>query len=143
MNPVITEPDRESEAQLNALLDDRIYEFNVEATGVRDGRPFAGVVNDESGDVIAAIHGHTWGACCYVAHLWVHASHRRHGMGRALLESAEREAVRRGCRQALVLTHSFQAPAFYERQGYVRRATIPDYPHGHAQYVYVKPLGGL
>ena len=137
---VIGEPSRESEAELNAVLGDRIYEFNVEATGVRDGRPFAGVVNDDSGDMLAAVNGHTRGGCCYIAHLWVHASQRRHGIGSALLEAAEREAVLRGCRQVLVFTHSFQAPAFYERHGYARHATVPDYPHGHAQHVYVKPL---
>jgi ribosomal protein S18 acetylase RimI-like enzyme len=59
-------------------------------------------------------------------------------MGRALLQAAEAEAVRRGCTQALLLTHSFQAPAFYERLGYVRQATVPNYPHGYAQHVYVK-----
>ena len=143
MDPVISEPSPESEARLNAVLDDRIYEFNVEATGMRDGRPFAGVVNDASGDMIAAVNGHTWGACCYIAHLWVHASRRGHGIGSALLEAAEREAVRRGCRQALVFTHSFQAPAFYERHGYVRHATIPHYPYGHAQHVYIKQLPRL
>jgi GNAT superfamily N-acetyltransferase len=137
---LITEPGPETEARLNAVLDDRIYEFNVDATGARDGRPFAGVLNDASGDMIGAVNGHTWGACCYIAHLWVHASQRRHGIGSALLQAAEREALRRGCRQALVFTHSFQAPAFYERHGYVRHATIPDYPYGHAQHVYLKPL---
>jgi lactoylglutathione lyase len=138
--PRIIEPSRETEATLNALLDDRIYEFNAEATGSRDGRAFAGVINDVSGNIIAAVHGHTWGECCYVAHLWVHASQRGRGIGSALLRSAEDEAIRRGCRQALLLTHSFQAPEFYERHGYVRQATIPNYPQGHAQYVYVKRL---
>ena len=140
MDPTITEPSPESEARLHAVLGERIYEFNVEATGMRDGRPFAGVVNDASGDIIAGVNGHTWGACCYIAHLWVHASERRHGIGSALLIAAEREAVRRGCRQAVVFTHSFQAPEFYERHGYVSRATIPDYPYGHAQHVYIKQL---
>ena len=140
MQPLITEPSPESEAKLRTLLDKRIYEFNVEATGVRDGRAFAGVVHDASGEILAAIDGHTWGACCYIAHLWVDAAHRRQGIGRALLEAAEREAARRGCQQVLLLTHSFQAPSFYERHGYVRHATIPDYPLGHAEHVYVKRL---
>lgn len=140
MNPLIVEPSRETEAELNSFLDDRIYEFNIQATGFRDGRPFAGVIKDESGNVIAAINGHTWGDCCYVAHLWVHEPQRGHGIGSALLRSAEDEAMRRGCTQALLLTHSFQATEFYERLGYVRQATIPNYPQGHAQHVYLKRL---
>ncbi len=138
MNPRIVEPSSEAEAELNAFLDKRIYEFNIRATGFRDGRPFAGVIKDGSANVIAAISGHTWGKCCHVEHLWVDESKRGHGIGRALLQAAETEAVHRGCTQALLLTHSFQAPAFYERLGYVRQGTVPNYPHGHAQYVYVK-----
>ncbi len=140
MSPHIIEPDRESDAELNAFLDERIYEVNVQSTGLGDGRPFAGVIKDDSANVVAAVNGHTWGGSCYIAHLWVHESRRGQGLGRALLQSAEAEAVRRGCTQALLLTHSFQAPAFYERLGYVRHATIPDYPRGHAQYVYLKAL---
>jgi ribosomal protein S18 acetylase RimI-like enzyme len=140
VNPIIIEPSRETEAQLNAFLDDRIYEFSAQATGVRDGRPFAGVIRNESGDITAAINGHTWGECCYVAHLWVHETQRGRGIGSALLRAAESEAFRRGCTQALLLTHSFQAPEFYERLGYLRQATIPNYPQGHAQYVYLKRL---
>ena len=136
----IVEPSPEADAELNAFLDERIYEFNIQATGVRDGRPFASVIRDESGNVIAAINGHTWGQCCHVVHLWVHESQRRRGVGRALLQAAEEEARRRGCTQSLLFTHSFQAPGFYERLGYVRQATIPNYPQGHAQHVYLKPL---
>jgi ribosomal protein S18 acetylase RimI-like enzyme len=138
MNPLIIEPNGDLEAELNAFLDERIYEFNIQATGFEDGRPFAAAVRDEAGNIVAAINGHTWGGCCHVVHLWVHASWRRQGHGRALLRLAEEEAVRRGCEQAQLSTHSFQAPEFYERQGYVRTATVDNYPRGHAQYLYVK-----
>lgn len=141
MDAPIIENSPEAEAELNALLDERIYEFNISATGFRDGRPFAGVVKDEAGVIRAAINGHTWGGCCYVAHLWVDESQRRQGVGTALLRSAEQEARARGCVQVLLMTHSFQAPVFYERLGYARQATIPDYPRGHAQLAYLKRLG--
>ena len=141
MNPYIMEPDSEAEAELSAFLDARIYEFNVQATGLCDGRPFSSVIRDESNDIIAAINGHTWGGCCHIVHLWVHQSRRRQGIGRGLLQSAEKEAARRGCTQSLVVTHSFQAPGFYERLGYVRLASIPNYPQGHAQHLYLKQLG--
>ncbi len=140
MNIRICEPNSADEVALDAFLDDRLYEFNMAATGLRDGRAFAATVTEQSDDIVAAINGHTWGGCCYVAHLWVHESRRGRGIGRDLLQAAEHEALRRGCVQMLLATHSFQAPAFYERLGYVRRATVPDYPRGHAQHVYVKQL---
>ena len=140
MDPHVIEPNSEAEAELNAFLDARIYEFNVQATGLSDGRPFSSVIKDESNNIIAAINGHTWGGCCHIIHLWVHESKRRQGIGRKLLQSAERGATRRGCTQSVVVTHSFQAPTFYERHGYVRQASIPNYPQGHAQHVYLKQL---
>jgi ribosomal protein S18 acetylase RimI-like enzyme len=141
MNPSIVEPSSEADAELNSFLDERIYEFNVQSTGIGDGRLFNGVLKDDSGNIVAAANGHTWGGCCHILHLWVHESKRRQGLGRALLQAVEDEAIRRRCAQSLVVTHSFQAPAFYERHGYVRLASIPDYPQGHAQHVYLKQLG--
>jgi ribosomal protein S18 acetylase RimI-like enzyme len=140
MNPQVTEPSAEAEAELNAFLDHRIYEFNIRCTGFADGKAFASVIKDEAEAVVAAINGHSWGGCCYVAHLWVQEERRRQGIGRALLEATEEEAKNRGCTQVLLLTHSFQAPAFYERLGYQVQATIANYPQGHAQYVFVKKL---
>jgi GNAT superfamily N-acetyltransferase len=127
-------------AELEAFLVERIYEFNARATGYFDGKLLAGRVRDEAGAVIGAFNGHTWGGCCVIAHLWVHESRRGSGVGRALLLAAEAEAARRGCEQVVLSTHDFQAPAFYERVGYERLATIPGRPKGHTDIVYAKRL---
>lgn len=126
--------------ELEAFLVERVYEFNAQATGYFDGRLLGGRLRDESGKVIAAFNGHTWGGCCVIAHLWVHETHRGRGLGRDLLQAAEAEAARRGCEQVVLSTHSFQAPEFYERLGYKKRAVIPDWPKGHADIIYVKRL---
>jgi GNAT superfamily N-acetyltransferase len=131
--------ERECE-QLEAFLVERIYEFNAQATGYFDGRLIGGQMRDEAGDVIAAINGHTWGGCCVVAHLWVHELHRGRSLGRLLAQAIEAEASRRGCEQIELSTHSFQAPAFYERLGYEKQAVIHGQPKGHANIAYVKRL---
>ena len=74
--------------------------------------------------------------------VWVANSQRGLGLGRALMQAAEAEALRRGCRQVVLSTHSFQAPRFYERLGYVRQAVIEGEPAGHSNIVYAKRLGG-
>ena len=126
--------------ELEAFLVERIYEFNAHATGYHDGTLIGGRLRSESGEVIGAFNGHTWGGCCMVAHLWVHESRRGRGLGRALLQAAEAEAVRRGCPQIVLATQSFQAPGFYERLGYERQAVIRDQPEGHASFIYVKRM---
>jgi len=131
--------ERECE-QLEAFLVERIYEFNAQATGYFDGRLIGGRLRNEAGEVIAAANGHTWGGCCVVAHLWVHEAQRGRGLGRALLQAIEVEAARRGCEQVVLSTHSFQAPAFYERLGYKKQAVVQGRPKGYADVVYVKLL---
>jgi GNAT superfamily N-acetyltransferase len=138
--PVVIEPDQQQAAELNAFLDDRIYEFNQQQTGYTDGRAFQSVLRSNSNEIIAAISGHTWGGCAHVVYFWVQELHRHKGFGRNLLAAVEAEAHLRGCSQVLVYTHSFQAPAFYEAMQYVKVATVANYPYGHSQIAYVKVL---
>jgi GNAT superfamily N-acetyltransferase len=128
--------------EIDSFLADRIYEFNAEATGYLDGRLLAGTVQDDAGEIIAGISGYTWGGCCEITNLWIHHRHRGRGLGKALLRAAESEAARRGCEQVVLLTHSFQAPAFYEHLGYERKYVIEGRPRGHADIVYVRRLKG-
>jgi GNAT superfamily N-acetyltransferase len=125
---------------LASFLADRIYEFNAAATGYFDGRLLAGRLRNDAGDVIAGFSGHTWGGCCELSYVWVHEAHRGRGLGRTLLRAAEAEARRRGCVQVVLMTHSFQAPGFYERLGYERRYAIEGRPTGHSNLVYVRTL---
>ena len=134
--------DESRSREIESFLVDRIYEFNVAATGYDDGRLLAGTIQDDTGEVIAGINGHTWGGCCEIAHVWVHERHRGQGLGKALMNAAESEAERRGCAQVVLLTHSFQAPEFYEHLGYERKCAIEGGPRGYADIVYVKRLGG-
>lgn len=130
----------EWDAEFDAFLAERIYDFNSRATGLFDGRALIGCIGDGSGQTIAGVSGHTWGGTCQVTYLWVQESYRRHGLGRALLAAVESEARRRACTQVILLTHTFQAPGFYETLGYHEHAAIPNYPIGHAQLLYVKQL---
>jgi ribosomal protein S18 acetylase RimI-like enzyme len=127
---------------LEGVLDEHLYAFNVEATGLADGRLIGGRVRDGAGALLGGFSGHTWGGVCVLTHLWVAPAQRGRGLGRDLLAQAEAEALRRGCADAIVLTHDFQAPDFYERAGYRRVASIADWPAGHANHVYRKRLGG-
>ncbi len=114
-------------------LEDRLYEFNRETTGIEDGCDLGIWVRSEAGEIRAGLAGHTWGGTCEINQLWVHASLRDRGVGRRLVRAAEREARARGCTQVLVATHSFQAPDFYARLGYEVISEWVDYPRGHSE----------
>lgn len=121
-------------------LEDRIYEFNSAATGITDGQWLAIFVRDDDGRIVAGICGNTWGGCAEIRQFWVEESRRNRGLGTRLLGAAEDEARRRGCRQMLLMTFSFQAPAFYARHGFEVVAVVDDHPHGHTNMLLRKRL---
>jgi ribosomal protein S18 acetylase RimI-like enzyme len=122
------------------FLDDRLYEFNAAQTGFDDGRLLAVLARDRRGRIAAGLYGWTWGGCCYVRTLWIDEPHRRRGLGTRLMALAEREARRRGARQIVLDTHSFQAPDFYRRLGFEIVGSFVDYPRGYSQIFLRKPL---
>jgi GNAT superfamily N-acetyltransferase len=122
------------------FLEDRINEFNVEATGIRDGGVLAHFVRGEDGEIVAGIYGWTWGGCCEIRYLWVHPERRGEGIGSRLLQAAEAEAAARGCSQVILDTHSFQAPEFYRRNGYDVVGEVEGYPRGHSKLYLRKRL---
>jgi GNAT superfamily N-acetyltransferase len=115
-------------------LEDRIYEFNSRATGI------AFFVREGDG-IVAGICGNTWGGTCELRQFWVEESQRHRGLGTKLFQAAEQEARRRGCTQIVLMTFSFQAPAFYERQGFEVVATVDNHPRGYRNLLMRKRLG--
>ena len=95
---------------------------------------------DEPGEVRGELYGWTWSGWLEVRILWIHADLRGLGHGTRLLAAAEEAGRARGRHTALLETHSFQAPAFYERRGYRAYAVLEGYPTGHRKLFMRKDL---
>jgi ribosomal protein S18 acetylase RimI-like enzyme len=121
-------------------LENRIDEFNVQTTGVSDGKLIAVFLRDGTDDVVGGIYGWTWGGTCYVRYLYVPAHLRHQGYGRDLMRMVESEATARGCGQIVLETHDFQAPDFYRRLGFEVVGRVNDYPRGHQSLTMIKRL---
>lgn len=140
--------DDQPRPSLGGFLDDQINAFNMDKTGIHDGREVALYIREDVADgadktgapIIAGLYGWTWGGTCVVSLLWVREKERGHGLGDRLLAAAEAEARARKCRQILLSTHSFQAPEFYGARGFEIVATIDDYPAGHQSHTMLKRL---
>jgi GNAT superfamily N-acetyltransferase len=122
------------------FLEERLYEFNVAATGIADGDLLGFFLRAEGGAVIGGAFGWTWGGTCYIRYLFVPAPLRKQGHGTRLMAAVEAEARRRGCRQIMLETHSFQAPEFYRRLGFEVTGRVENYPLGHQYLTLVKHL---
>lgn len=123
-----------------AYVEDQLNAYNMRVTGYDDYRPLGIFVRDASGAIVAGLTGFTWGGALKIGYLWVHEDYHGQGYGTRLVHAAEREAVARGCRQAVLDTHSFQAPDFYPQLGYVQCGRAEDWPLGHQQLYFTKRL---
>ncbi|MEJ2630175.1 MAG: GNAT family N-acetyltransferase [Acidihalobacter sp.] len=131
--------DNAEEADVKAILAP-LRQFNENQAGPSGHRPLGVLLHDEGEQVV----GGMWGATSYgwlFTQLLVVPEHLRgRGFGTRLMQLAEEEALARGCHDAWLDTHEFQARAFYERLGYTCFGELPDYPRGHARFFMRKSL---
>ena len=123
------------------FLEEQINEYNFATTGIRDARLLVTLLRDSAGRIYGGLSGHTWGGVAEVRFLWVDESRRHAGVGSRLLQAAEDEARARGCTKVVLSTHSFQAPDFYLKRGYVVAGEFSNYPRGHRSIFLEKYLG--
>ena len=127
---------------IRSEIEDILYENQLESQGIdMTRRDFSCVARDGEGRLIGGATGNTIGCYTYIARLWVADSWRRRGIGRRLVEAAERIAADRNCRYVFLNTFGFQAGGFYERCGYHLLAALenPDDPRLSRQFM-VKTL---
>jgi GNAT superfamily N-acetyltransferase len=115
--------------------------FNAEQTGrPLNKREFAVWVKDGRGRIVGGLTAILYWDWMYVDYLWLSDAARKRGLGRKLMEKAERIAVRRGCAGAWLDTFSFQAPGFYRHMGYTEFGRCDGHPTGHTRHFFAKRL---
>lgn len=130
----------DAERAVARRLLDEIGKFNLKATGIAEFHELLSVETDDAGELAAGVYGWSWGGTCWIEALWVREDMRRRRIGSRLLAAAEHEARRHGCEQLALETHTFQAPVFYERNGFAVVGALEDYPKGHSKLLLRKPL---
>lgn len=123
-------------------LESALDSHNRRATGRDDSQGLAFVIRDDAGRVIAAAAGYSWAGAAELKQMWVDEAHRGRGLARKLLDAFTAEAAARGVRRIWLASYDFQAPAMYEKAGFVRMAEFADWPEGHVNIVLCKTLDG-
>jgi len=107
-----------ADAALDRRLSDELDKYNAAATPDVAPADELTIRIEEHGELIAGASGWTWGEAAGIAMTWVREDRRGCGVGASLLTAFENEARQRGCTHVFVTSFTFQAPAFYQRQGY-------------------------
>ena len=141
-NPANTDMVMETEPKPEdvRLVEDRIYEFNVQATGISDAKLLAVFLRENNGVTVGGIFAWTWGNTCYLRYLFIPSHLRNLGHGSDLMRTVEVEAKARGCGHIVLETHSFQAPDFYRKLGFEITGCVDGYPRGHQYLTMLKRL---
>jgi GNAT superfamily N-acetyltransferase len=115
--------------------------FNDAVTGTSDRRPLAVVLKDpETGEILGGAIGRTSLGLAFLDLFFVPEPLRGAGLGSEVLRLFEQEGRRRGCCSAVLYTISFQAPGFYQRNGWRRFGEIPCDPPGTSRIFMTKEL---
>ncbi len=115
--------------------------FNDAVTGFNDRKPLAVVAKDpKTGEILGGATGRSSLGLLFLELFHLPKSLRGAGLGTEILRLFEAEGRRRGCRSAVLCTISFQAPGFYERNGWRRFGEIACDPPGTSRVFMTKEL---
>ena len=135
---VVTDQDN---AEAERTIETGLAEYNREMAGYVDTRPLSAYVKDAaSGQIIGGLVGRTSLGLFFIDLIFLPNELRGNRLGSEIMEAAEDEARKRGCTSAVLYTITFQAPGFYERQGYRVLGRIECPPPGHTRICMTKAL---
>ncbi|ABC28249.1 Histone acetyltransferase HPA2/related acetyltransferase [Hahella chejuensis KCTC 2396] len=138
MNFVLTDSPTQEDID---VIHNGLIAYNLNYMDIREMKDLAVFYSDDQGVRLAGVVGETLGNWLKVKYLWVSEALRGKGIGGELLARAEAEAIKRGCRYAVLDTFSFQALPFYEKKGYMLQFTLESYPkHNQAKHFLTKEL---
>jgi GNAT superfamily N-acetyltransferase len=124
-----------------AVITNGLRAYNQARAGTWDGRPLAIFARDpETQKVVGGLLGRTSLGLLTVERFFLPEDLRHARLGSRILAMAEEEGRRRGCTRAVLSTLHFQAPGFYQKQGWDVAARIECEPPGHTRFYMTKKL---
>lgn len=89
---------------------------------------------------MGGVSGSTYLSSLEIEVLWVQEAYRGQKIASRLLEVIENQAKDAGCQIVHLTTYSFQAPLFYQKQGYVICGEVNGFPDDIRLYTLKKQL---
>ncbi len=121
-------------------IESGLNRYNDDTVGFNENKPLAVVVRDEHGVVLGGMIGRTYLGLLFIDLVYLPPEVRGRGLGSQILKRVENEGRSRGCKTAVLYTITFQAPVFYEKNGWQRFGEIPCLPEGASRVFLKKDL---
>ena len=122
------------------LVKKGLADFNRQKSGVSGSQMLNVFLRNARGITVGGLLGFTFGEWLHIQILWVEENVKGKGHGSRLIEAAENEAIKRGCKVADVSTFAFQAPEFYRKNGYEMFGELENAVGNHSIYFFRKNL---
>lgn len=127
----------------NKFVKDSLIRFNLEKSPI-DQDPPSEIINlllkAEDGRIIGGLLGAIGRYCYYLDILWIDEKYRGLGFGKKLLDDIEKRVKEKGCKVITLNTFSFQAPEFYEKNGFEVFGVLNGFQEGVCRYYLKKNI---
>jgi GNAT superfamily N-acetyltransferase len=135
---IVVERDPEAAEATGAAVLSGLRAFNRRTLG--DAGSDLVSVRGDDGAIAGGAVGEVGLGYLFVRYLWIDESLRGRDLGAMVLKHLEDQARGLGAANAYVDTFSFQAPGFYDKQGYRAFGRLDDFPPGHSRFWMTKAL---
>ncbi|MFD2830209.1 GNAT family N-acetyltransferase [Corticicoccus populi] len=138
---------REENNEFSNFLKTQIRSFNdyhsIHHKQSRDKKSIAYlsyIVKDSQEHWLGGLAGAVYWNWFEIEDFWLNENIRGQGLGKRILQNAEKDAKEIGATKVLLTTFDFQGKLFYEAHHYKIVGEVSDYPPGKSYYTMVKHL---
>lgn len=103
-------------------------------------RPLSIFIKDDNNNIVGGVLGYFDHNSLYIIAIWVDESLRHQNYGSQLLQMAETEVIKEGCKFCTLDTFGFQAEAFYIKNGYRSVGETKEHIFGYSRISLRKDL---
>lgn len=128
----------QADPETHAAILRPLLDFNISQAGDNSAKPLIIELRDAENKIIGGYWGGTDFGWLTTSLLIVPKELRGSGIGTQIMQTAEQEAIKRGCHAARLDTFEFQARTFYEKLGYTCFGILADYPKGFSRFFMQK-----
>ncbi len=124
----------------DSILAEGMFAEAESAKGMSRVTPFAFLIKDEKGTVLAGVKGSSYYGCLTIDIFWVDPAFRQREWGTQLMHAAEEQGKRRKCTFASIAVMDWEPLDFYKHRGYEIESVREGFDNDSKMYVLRKSL---